>query len=219
MKINNLNGFNQNLVKKYLELEKNYLLLKNKLQDKSQSNSNYKTELCKKFLATGYCPYGKKCRFAHGKNELVLKAQGTNYKKERCKSFYENGYCPYGSRCQFQHDERKLKDISISFFYLQLFLFKYLGFRKNEGYFFEKGTSLHKRRLPVFESLTHSIKDTENIFSQPENEKYIFCYDLNDGNSISPKSGKSNEDTTYNSNNFLMKETYDDINDFSNSSN
>ena len=102
---------------------------------------------------------------------------------------------------------------------MQLFLFKYLGFRKNEGYFFEKGTSLHKRRLPVFESLTHSIKDTENIFSQPENEKYIFCYDLNEGNSISPKSGKSNEDTTYNSNNFLMKETYDDINDFSNSSN
>ena len=158
-------------------------------------------------------------RFAHGKHELISKTQGANYKKERCKSFYEKGYCPYGSRCQFQHDERKLKDINISFFYLQLFLFKYFGFRKNNRYFFEKNTSLHKRRLPVFESLTHLSEETKNIFSQNDNDKYIFCYNLNDGNSLSSKSRKSNDDTTSNSNNFLPKEIYDDINDLSNGSN
>ena len=219
MQINNTNGFNQNLVKKYLELEKNFLLLKNRLQDKKQSNSNYKTELCKKFQAKGYCPYGKKCRFAHGKRELVSKTQGVNYKKERCKSFYEKGYCPYGYRCQFQHDERKLRDISISFFYFQLFLYKYFGFRKYNRFFFEKKSSLYKRRLPIFESLTHNVKKTKNIFSQPENEKWIFCYNFNEGDSLCSKSGKSNDNTTSdnnnsynNDNNFLLKEIYDNIN-------
>merc|ERR1719149_536016 len=30
----------------------------------------YKTVLCKNFVAAGKCPYGKKCQFAHGQNEL-----------------------------------------------------------------------------------------------------------------------------------------------------
>ncbi len=30
----------------------------------------YKTELCKNFSETGFCPYRKKCKFAHGINEL-----------------------------------------------------------------------------------------------------------------------------------------------------
>lgn len=31
----------------------------------------HKTELCKTFSELGYCNYGQKCRFAHGKHELV----------------------------------------------------------------------------------------------------------------------------------------------------
>ena len=150
---------------------------------------------------------------------LVSKTQGANYKKERCKSFYKKGYCPYGYRCQFQHDERKLRDISISFFYFQLFLYKYFGFRKYNRFFFEKNSSLYKRRLPIFESLTHNEKKTKNIFSQPENEKWIFCYNFNEGDSLCSKSGKSNDNTTSdnnnsynNDNNFLLKEIYDNIN-------
>ena len=63
----------------------------------------------------------------------------------------------------------------------------------------------------MFESLTHLSEETKNIFSQTDIDKYIFCYNLNDGNSLSSKSRKSNDDTTSNSNNFLPKEIYDDI--------
>lgn len=33
-------------------------------------NPRYKTSLCQNFLASSYCPYGKKCQFAHGESEL-----------------------------------------------------------------------------------------------------------------------------------------------------
>ena len=41
----------------------------------------YKTELCKKFAEIGKCPYGNKCRFAHGKRELVVKMKNSMCKK------------------------------------------------------------------------------------------------------------------------------------------
>ena len=32
---------------------------------KTDVSANYKTKLCKKFSATGYCPYGMRCQFIH----------------------------------------------------------------------------------------------------------------------------------------------------------
>mgnify|MGYP002345882633 CR=1 FL=1 len=32
----------------------------------------YKTELCRTFEEKGNCPYGHKCRVAHGKEDLVV---------------------------------------------------------------------------------------------------------------------------------------------------
>jgi len=163
MQINNLNGFKENLIQKYLDLEKNYLSLQNKIKEKNNMKLNYKTELCKKFQTKGYCPYGNKCQFAHGEKELIAKIKGENYKKEKCKSFYQKGYCPYGSRCQFQHDQRKFKDINISYFYLQLFLYKYYDFfNYNKNYF--KNTTLYKKRLPIFESLSDICKSDKNNY-------------------------------------------------------
>ena len=96
MMLNNNNGLYQNLLLKYLQLEKKISSIKNQIQEKSQINSNYKTELCKNYQAKGFCPYGRKCKFAHGEIELITKIQEVNYKKEKCKSFYKRGYCPYG---------------------------------------------------------------------------------------------------------------------------
>ena len=79
-------------------------------EEEKRKDPKYKTELCKTFRETGKCPYGFKCRFAHGKEELLSKILNSNYKKKDCKTFSECGFCPYGSRCSFKHDERKIED-------------------------------------------------------------------------------------------------------------
>jgi hypothetical protein len=64
----------------------------------------YKTELCKYYEINGYCKYGDKCAYAHGKENLRSKVtNSTSYRTRKCVQFFENGYCPYGNRCQFAH--------------------------------------------------------------------------------------------------------------------
>ena len=123
---------------------------------------NYSTELSKLFIEseqkkdpkyktyseTKKCPYGFKCRFAHGKEELLSKIINSNYKKKDCKTFSENGFCPYGSRCSFRHDERKIEDIHLPFYYINTFIYcKPLN-----------------KRLSVFENITSDVKDNLNGF-------------------------------------------------------
>ena len=57
----------------------------------------YKTELCKNF-DLGVCPFGIKCRYAHGPVELRRKPKTNNYKTKPCRQFFDTGYCPYGNR-------------------------------------------------------------------------------------------------------------------------
>ena len=162
----NYNAFNNDLVNKMaklIEFRKNFSL-KNIIEEESKIDTKYKTELCKKFQSTGKCPYGYKCRFAHGKEELISKLQGVNYKKKPCKTFNEKGYCPYGSRCSFRHDERTFSETSFSYFYLQLFLFKIYNFLPSRKNFYSDRSNLFYRRLPIFESLTQN-----NIFNKANN--------------------------------------------------
>jgi len=64
----------------------------------------YKTELCKYYEINGFCKYGDKCAYAHGKENLRSKVtNSTAYRTRKCVQFFENGYCPYGNRCQFAH--------------------------------------------------------------------------------------------------------------------
>ena len=111
-------------------------------QQQFLNDPKYKTELCKKFSDTGMCPYGSKCRFAHGKGELISKMLNSNYKKKPCKTFNENGFCPYGSRCSFKHSERSLREVKLPFYYVNVYI---------------KNTiePTHKR-LTIFESIINS---------------------------------------------------------------
>jgi len=73
----------------------------------------YKTELCKKWIQTGQCSYGGKCRFAHGRHELQEKhlQNKSSYRSKKCHSFHTNLFCPYGIRCLFAHESRTLEDL------------------------------------------------------------------------------------------------------------
>ena len=104
-----------------------------------QADPKYKTEMCKTFETTSFCPYGNKCRFAHGKNDLLDKQIDTKvYKQRSCKSFDETGFCPYGRRCNFKHEQAEL---SLKPSYSLLL--------EN----FEAFSPISRRRLKVFESL------------------------------------------------------------------
>jgi hypothetical protein len=135
----NLKFKNKNL--NQISYSKNY---KKIIEEEYKKDPRYKTELCQKFMETGNCPYGFKCRFAHGKNELNSKILNINYKKKPCKRFYKYGFCPYGSRCLFLHNDRKIRNINLPYFYIMTFI---------------DFITLNKR-LPVFKNLEF---DNNNI--------------------------------------------------------
>ena len=103
--INNKNNQINNIKNKFSQQNK----YKNKKQGPFKSTASdfkikYKTELCKYYEINGYCKYGDKCAYAHGKENLRSKVtNSTAYRTRKCVQFFENGYCPYGNRCQFAH--------------------------------------------------------------------------------------------------------------------
>ena len=144
--------------------------VENIFKEEKKYDPKYKTEICKKFQSTGHCPYGYKCRFAHGKQELIMKPKGKNYKKRRCKTFFEKGYCPYGSRCNFQHNEKDFSEINYSYYYFQLFLIiKYNNNLSSLNFLHSIGSNLINDRLPVFKSLTGNLSTDINNKNYLEN--------------------------------------------------
>ena len=91
----------------------------NKLQyigDKKQKNFQVKkkTELCKTFQLGHSCPYGSKCSFAHGVEEIRAKVLvPSNYKTVKCKQFFERGHCNFGPRCQFLHNSQTSSHVAL----------------------------------------------------------------------------------------------------------
>ncbi|ORX62593.1 hypothetical protein DM01DRAFT_1265778, partial [Hesseltinella vesiculosa] len=71
----------------------------------------YKTEYCRNWAEQGTCrqaghrirTYGKKCRYAHGDEELREVPKHNRYKTQICRAYHLEGTCAYGSRCTFIH--------------------------------------------------------------------------------------------------------------------
>ncbi|MCP9261695.1 Abhydrolase domain-containing protein [Dirofilaria immitis] len=65
---------------------------------------------CQAWKDTGRCNYGKRCKFAHGPEELrpMPKAEkifnSPRYRTALCIKYTSFGYCPYGDQCHFIHD-------------------------------------------------------------------------------------------------------------------
>lgn len=58
--------------------------------------------------------YAKKCRFAHGQEELRCVQRHARYKTEICRTFHLTGTCLYGVRCTFIHDDQQVTSPSLS---------------------------------------------------------------------------------------------------------
>ncbi|KAH3665397.1 hypothetical protein OGAPHI_003581 [Ogataea philodendri] len=68
-------------------------------------NGLYKTEMCTQFKERGTCPYGSKCQFAHGEDELKVVKRSDNWKTKLCANWSKSGTCRYGKRCCFKHGD------------------------------------------------------------------------------------------------------------------
>jgi len=74
----------------YLPNSKNFTTLQ-------KSSSKAKSSLCKNFMQRGHCPYGSRCQFAHGPEELKINMDhNRSYKTKGCHAFSKKGYCCFG---------------------------------------------------------------------------------------------------------------------------
>jgi hypothetical protein len=111
----------------------------------------YKTELCRSWIEHNFCPYGEKCKFAHGKGEIQKYIPCKFYKLKDCKTFHSIGFCNYGPRCMFRHDERKLDKLERTYY----------------GLILEKRMFMN-RRLNVFEKIVSRTEDMNIITIRDE---------------------------------------------------
>lgn len=170
-------------------------------EEEKKNDPKYKTELCKSFRDTNFCPYGNRCRFAHGKKELFNKNLDTNkYKQKQCNSFKESGYCQYGSRCNFKHGEAKLDNIKRTYYgYLLKISYMeedlntimhqndnpYPPFVLTKETFYQKSSfKSNNKRLDVFSNLTRNAENTSTSVSSndsfsPVKQVKSFCATAN----------------------------------------
>lgn len=74
------------------------------ISPRTKMGSKAKSSLCKNFTEKGFCPYGNKCQFAHGPEELRINMEtNRSYKTKGCHAFAKKGFCCYGDRCNFIH--------------------------------------------------------------------------------------------------------------------
>ncbi|ODQ63256.1 hypothetical protein NADFUDRAFT_53528 [Nadsonia fulvescens var. elongata DSM 6958] len=86
---------------------------KNRKKSPKTNADLYKTEPCVAYAQSlktkrvGKCPYGDKCQFAHGPEELRSVAETLrpqNYRSKRCVNWAKYGVCVYNDRCCFRHE-------------------------------------------------------------------------------------------------------------------
>jgi len=121
----------------------------------------YKTELCNNFMLHKSCKYESKCKFAHGKHELVKKANNIFYKSKPCETFFTKGICPYGSRCTFRHDERTLISMQKPYHTKIIDLLKEQKRKYDKSGLYEESNPYSKadkpKRLSIFNDITDDV--------------------------------------------------------------
>ena len=120
----------------------------------------YKTELCKNWLETGICRYGKKCRFAHGHDEILTnsssRVQNDKLKTKNCRTFYNEKVCMYGSRCMFRHEHRAYKQIFRHYYVPHLMVLEQMYDQSVDRTAFANNFVAETPRLEIFREISDS---------------------------------------------------------------
>ena len=72
-----------------------------------KTSNVYKTKMCRTWLSVGKCPYGDRCTFAHGSEELRPRVLPRYYRTAICDKYARDGWCPYGDDCTYIHSTKK----------------------------------------------------------------------------------------------------------------
>jgi len=169
--------------------EETSVLLNSALKPKKKvltDETKYKTEVCRNWSETGQCPYGKKCKFAHGKQDLNEKTQTSKvgYKSKRCTSFHHKLTCMYGVRCLFSHEQRTLGDLSKKNYYQKFLscpaLFHNSSIKKGRLPIFptkaDKKVLTVEAPLPSFGNFKNSEEEFESLLSSFTTNKNYFIF-------------------------------------------
>ena len=93
------------------------------LKGDPRRQNKVKTELCLYYLKDVPCPFGERCNYAHGWDELRFKKlkdlernglvpNASQYRTHPCLSWITTGSCPFGQRCSSIHDPRVAGPVS-----------------------------------------------------------------------------------------------------------
>ena len=170
-------------IKNFPKLKKNAHEKVN-LQQEFKKDPKYKTEMCKSWQTNGFCVYGNKCRFAHGRQELFDKSNSNvKYKQKHCSSFYQIGYCLYGARCHFKHYDKPLKDLKRSYYSYLLNAYNISNDIICQENPISNNTWLDLSDLGLLRitSLTNSFQSHSRSLSTTSNDSYIVSQNQNKG--------------------------------------
>lgn len=90
------NGYSQPITRRPMRVHRRRVALRND----ADSNTRYKTELCRHYDMFNCCPLNDNCHFAHGPDELKRAREHPRYRTEVCKNVKN---CPFGQTCHFIH--------------------------------------------------------------------------------------------------------------------
>eukprot|EP00485_Elphidium_margaritaceum_P001338 CAMPEP_0202701140 /NCGR_PEP_ID=MMETSP1385-20130828/14246_1 /ASSEMBLY_ACC=CAM_ASM_000861 /TAXON_ID=933848 /ORGANISM="Elphidium margaritaceum" /LENGTH=811 /DNA_ID=CAMNT_0049358491 /DNA_START=248 /DNA_END=2683 /DNA_ORIENTATION=- len=84
---------------------------RNKRMSVCEKGDLFKTELCENWVKKGHCTYGKKCHFAHGREDVRTRWRIENYKTQPCcdPARADSRLCLFGKRCNYAHPGEPLR--------------------------------------------------------------------------------------------------------------